>query len=333
ERMEAIKGFLAEDGKSKEAEFWKFTQFFFHRQWNKLRRYANKNGVKIIGDIPIYASPDSADAWTNPELFLLDEDCKPTKVAGVPPDYFSETGQLWGNPLYNWEEPLVFDWWLKRFKKAAELYDTIRIDHFRAFDTYYAIPYGEKTAVKGEWLNGPGMDLFNAIKREESLANFPIIAEDLGELFDSVKILLNRTGFPGMKILQFGFNPQNEDNEHLPHNYRENMVVYTGTHDNSTIKGFLKAQNAPKSMVKNYIKPNFLEPLNWACIRSLYASTAGMVLIPMQDILGLDDSARMNTPGTIKAGAGGNWVWRMKKGEFKKADAKKLKSLSEIYFR
>ncbi|MCL1902945.1 MAG: 4-alpha-glucanotransferase [Oscillospiraceae bacterium] len=329
----AIEDFLEQDGIGKEVEFWKFTQFFFHRQWNKLRRYANKSGVKIIGDIPIYASPDSADVWTNPGLFLLDADCKPTKVAGVPPDYFSETGQLWGNPLYNWDAPLVFDWWIKRFKKASELYDTIRIDHFRAFDTYYAIPYGEKTAVKGEWLNGPGMDLFNAVKKEKTLANFPIIAEDLGELFDSVKILLKQTGFPGMKILQFGFNNQNQDNEHLPHNYKSNMVVYTGTHDNSTVNGFLKAKNAPKSMAKNYIKPGFLEPAHWACIRSLYASTAGIVLIPMQDVLGLDDSARMNTPGTIKSGAGGNWVWRMKKGEFKPAALKKLKSLSEVYFR
>ena len=325
--------FLADASNIDSVAFWKFTQFFFYRQWGKLRRYANKNGVKLIGDIPIYASPDSADVWTNPELFLLDSERKPKKVAGVPPDYFSETGQLWGNPLYDWDTMKKdgYSWWVKRFKKAAELYDTIRIDHFRAFDTYYAIAYGEKTAVKGEWLTGPGIDLFNAIEKDETLKNFPIIAEDLGELFDSVKVLLNQTGFPGMKILQFGFNPQNNDNEHLPHNYKHNMVVYTGTHDNSTINGFLKsADKATRNMAKRYIAPAFLEPLHFACIRRLYASNASIVLVPAQDLLGLDDSARMNTPGTISEK---NWVWRMKSGALKPAIIKRLKSLSEVYFR
>lgn len=326
---------------SKRIDFWKFTQFFFYRQWYKLRRYANKNGIKIIGDIPIYTSPDSADVWTNPDLFLLDSERKPTKVAGVPPDYFSETGQLWGNPLYDWDamKKTGYSWWLKRLKKAARLYDSIRIDHFRAFDTYYAVDAGEKTAVKGEWLQGPGMDLFNVIAESGILGeqhgedeNTPaIIAEDLGELFDSVKILLRNTGFPGMKILQFGFNPENNDNEHLPHNYGNNMAVYTGTHDNSTINGFLKsADRATRKMAKNYIKPSFPEPMYMACIRRLYSSNAGIVIIPMQDILGLDDSARMNRPGTI---SDKNWVWRMKKGEFKKSVIKKLNRLSETYFR
>ena len=324
--------FINKDNNSNAVDFWKFTQYIFRRQWDKLRRYANKNGIKLIGDIPIYASPDSADVWTNPGLFLLDEERKPTKVAGVPPDYFSKTGQLWGNPLYDWQAMKNdgYAWWIKRFKKAAELYDTIRIDHFRAFDTYYSIPYGEKTAVNGKWEVGPGMDLFNAINKEKSLETFPIIAEDLGELFDSVKILLRQTGFPGMKILQFGFNNENSDNEHLPHNYDKNMVVYTGTHDNSTVNGFLKTKNAPRGMAKRYLRPRLFEGMHRACIRSLYASNAGMVLIPMQDILGLDDSARMNIPGTI---GGKNWIWRMKKGAFKSAEIKRLKSLSECYFR
>ena len=316
--------------------FWKLTQYFFYKQWNRLRSYANANGVKIIGDIPIYASPDSADVWTNRELFLLDTNGKPTKVAGVPPDYFSETGQLWGNPLYNWKAMKAdgYLWWLERFKKAAQLYDTIRIDHFRAFDTYYAIPYGEKTAVNGAWETGPGMDLFDAVNDDKDLADFPIIAEDLGELFDSVKVLLEQTGFPGMKIMQFGFNGDNADNEHLPHNYNSNMVVYTGTHDNSTVVGYLKSGGkAVHDMAKNYVSPRLFEGIHWACIRSLYASCANIVLIPMQDVLGLNDKARFNTPGTIKSGADGNWVWRMKSGAFKKSTVKKLKELSEIYFR
>jgi 4-alpha-glucanotransferase len=320
--------------------FWKFVQFFFYRQWAQLRRYANKNGVKLIGDIPIYASFDSADVWTNRGLFQLQSDGNPRSVAGVPPDYFSETGQLWGNPLYDWEAMKKdnYSWWVKRVRKAAELYDTVRIDHFRAFDTYYAIPCGEKTAVNGKWQTGPGMDLFRAldaavpnITLNSSSPDPFIIAEDLGELFDSVKVLLCETGFPGMKIMQFGFNSANEDNEHLPHNYINNMVVYTGTHDNSTIFGFLKSSDRrTNDMAKAYAAPNLFEPLNWACIRSLYASAAGMTVIPVQDIIGLDDSARMNLPGKVLPT---NWIWRMKPGAFKKSCQKKLKKLSEVYFR
>ncbi|MCL1831778.1 MAG: 4-alpha-glucanotransferase [Oscillospiraceae bacterium] len=322
---------------TEQINFWKFTQFFFYRQWSQLRRYANKNGVKLVGDIPIYASFDSADVWTNRRLFQLDGAGNPTKVAGVPPDYFSETGQLWGNPLYDWGAMKSdgYTWWIKRVRKSAELYDTVRIDHFRAFDTYYAIPYGEKTAVKGEWLNGPGMDLFNTIrdaKIGDNSGEYPfIIAEDLGELFDSVKVLLRDTGFPGMKILQFGFNGDNADNEHLPHNYNNNMVVYTGTHDNSTINGYLKsAVRATNAMAKSYAAPNWFEKIHMACIRSLYASSAGLVVIPMQDIIGLDDKARMNIPGKVLPS---NWVWRMQRGEFKPSMAKQLRRLATTYFR
>jgi 4-alpha-glucanotransferase len=322
--------------------FWKFVQFFFYRQWAQLRRYANKNGVRLIGDIPIYASFDSADVWTNRGLFQLESNGNPRKVAGVPPDYFSETGQLWGNPLYDWKamKDDGYSWWIMRVRKAAELYDTVRIDHFRAFDTYYAIPYGEKTAVKGEWLNGPGMDLFSKIRAAVPAASpdcgdggdYPfIIAEDLGELFDSVKTLLRDTGFPGMKILQFGFNGAGEDNEHLPHHYCNNMAVYTGTHDNSTIFGFLKGcDRSVYNMAKTYLEPRLFEPLNFACIRSLYASSAGMAVIPMQDIIGLDDSARMNLPGKVLPT---NWIWRMKRGWFKKSWQRKLRRLAEQYFR
>ncbi|MCL2754348.1 MAG: 4-alpha-glucanotransferase [Oscillospiraceae bacterium] len=341
-----------------EVEFWKFVQFFFYRQWSQLRRYANKNGVKIIGDIPIYASYDSADVYYNRGLFQLTEDGKPRAVAGVPPDYFSETGQLWGNPLYDWEAMKAdgYAWWIRRVKKALALYDCVRIDHFRAFDTYWAIPYGDKTAVGGKWLNGPGMDLFNAINAAKVVpaGEYPaIIAEDLGELFDSVKELLAATGYPGMKILQFGMNGSTpsdlvvdsasapgrkrllgyvaQDNEHLSHNYINNMAVYTGTHDNSTIFGFIKAADkATLDMLKGYLKPHLFEPLNWACIRSLYASSAGMAIIPMQDIIGLDDSARMNVPGKVLPS---NWIWRMKKDWFKNAHKKRLARLAKVYFR
>jgi 4-alpha-glucanotransferase len=325
-RDDAVKKSSDDPEIAKRVKFYKFTQYIFRRQWDKLRRYANKTGVKIIGDIPIYASPDSADVWTNPDLFLLDSAQKPLKVAGVPPDYFSKTGQLWGNPLYDWAAMKKdgYRWWIERFKNAAKLYDTIRIDHFRAFDTYWAVAFGEKTAINGKWLNGPGMDLFNAVNKEKDLAGFPIIAEDLGEIFDSVKVLLKQTGYPGMKILQFGFS--GDDNEHLPHNYRKNMVVYTGTHDNSTIIGALRSNKSAKA----YVSPKLFEPLHFACIRSLFASSAALVLIPMQDLLGLDDRARMNRPGTV---SDENWIWRMKHGAAKPAIAKKLKILSETYFR
>ncbi|MCL2019666.1 MAG: 4-alpha-glucanotransferase [Oscillospiraceae bacterium] len=310
--------------------FWKFIQYTFMRQWLKLKRYANKNGIKIIGDLPIYVALDSADVWSNTDLFLLDVDCVPTKVAGVPPDFFSKTGQLWGNPLYNWERMKKenYLWWIKRVKKCAELYDVIRIDHFRAFDTYYAIDYNEKTAVNGKWEKGPRMDFFKAIDKELGKVN--IIAEDLGEVFESVTELLKDSGFPGMKILQFGFNPENKDNDHLPHHYPYNSVVYTGTHDNSTIKGWYKSENSSTCrMFLNYLRPALFEGLNYAAFRALYQSRARLVVLPMQDILGLSDKARMNRPSTL----GGNWIWRMKKGKNTRKTAQKLNRLTKIYFR
>ena len=310
--------------------FWKFVQYTFYRQWQQLKRYANRNDVKIIGDIPIYVAMDSADVWANKELFLLDREGNPTDVAGVPPDYFSKTGQLWGNPIYNWEKMKEdrYAWWIKRIGKSAEMFDLLRIDHFRAFDTYYAIPYGETTAINGKWLVGPGMDLFNEVKAQLGTAN--IIAEDLGEIFDSVKELLKASGFPGMRVLQFGFNPKNEDSDHLPHRYPPNCVAYTGTHDNATIMQWLKeADRDSAKMAKRYVKPNFLEKFNWAAIRSIYMSSAGLVIVPMQDVLGLGAKARMNIPSTL----GGNWKWRMKKGANSERLGEKLKELAETYFR
>ncbi|MDR2531821.1 MAG: 4-alpha-glucanotransferase [Oscillospiraceae bacterium] len=310
--------------------FWKFIQYTFMRQWQKLKRYANKNGIKIIGDLPIYVALDSADVWSNADLFLLDVDCVPTKVAGVPPDFFSKTGQLWGNPLYNWErmKKEKYLWWISRVKKCAELYDVIRIDHFRAFDTYYAINYGEKNAVNGKWEKGPGMEFFNAV--HEALGDIDIIAEDLGEVFESVTELLRKSGFPGMKILQFGFNPENRDSDHLPHHYHYNCAVYTGTHDNSTIKGWYQNEaSATRFMFRNYLRPKLFEGIHFAAFRALYQSRAKLVVLPMQDVLGLYDNARMNRPSTL----GGNWIWRMKKGKNPSRLAEKLGRLVKIYFR
>ena len=313
-----------------EMDFYIFLQFKFFQQWHKLKKYANDNGIEIIGDIPIYVSPDCADVWAQPELFELDEKRVPKRVAGVPPDYFSATGQLWGNPLYNWEEmhKTGYKWWLKRIGKSKESFDMLRIDHFRAFDTYYAIPYGHKTAENGTWEKGPGIELFNAIKND--LGDVNIIAEDLGDIFDSVKELLRDTGFPGMRVLQFGFNPDNTDNDHLPHNYPKNCCAYTGTHDNSTImQWYREADPKSRAMARRYVKPRLFERFSAACVRVVYASPANLAIIPMQDILGLGADARMNVPSTV----GGNWKWRMLPGRLTASRAEKLRSLADTYFR
>lgn len=311
-------------------KFYKFVQYIFYRQWDRFHRYCNKNGIQLIGDIPIYVSPDCADVWAQPELFELDEKRVPKRVAGVPPDYFSATGQLWGNPLYNWDEmhKTGYKWWLKRIGKSKESFDMLRIDHFRAFDTYYAIPYGHKTAENGTWEKGPGMELFNAIKND--LGDVNIIAEDLGDIFDSVKELLRDTGFPGMRVLQFGFNPDNTDNDHLPHNYPKNCCAYTGTHDNSTImQWYREADPKSRAMARRYVKPRLFERFSAACVRVVYASPANLAIIPMQDILGLGADARMNVPSTV----GGNWKWRMLPGRLTASRAEKLRSLADTYFR
>ncbi len=323
--MKAVKASL-----EKEIGFWKFLQFTFYRQYERLKNYANKNGVQLIGDIPIYVSPDSSDVWADPQLFLMDEDLNPTAVAGVPPDYFSETGQLWGNPLYNWEEMKKeqYKWWISRIKKAAQLYDIVRIDHFRAFDTYWAVPYGESTAINGTWEQGPGMDLWNAVKKE--LGDVNIIAEDLGDIFDSVKELLKESGFPGMRVLQFGFNPESNENDHLPHRYPENCVAYTGTHDNSTVMGWYKgADMASKAMCRRYLNASPFEKLNKTFIRELYKSSAELVIVPMQDVIGLDDKARMNIPSTL----GGNWKWRATKTQINLKNAIMMKNMAKTYYR
>ncbi|MGM0507952.1 MAG: 4-alpha-glucanotransferase [Fusobacteriota bacterium] len=309
-------------------KFHKFIQYLFFKQWEELKNYANQNYIKIIGDIPIFVAFDSADAWSNPELFLFDKDRNPTGVAGVPPDYFSETGQLWGNPLYDWDKLKEnnYSWWVDRIKANLEISDIIRIDHFRGFEAYWKVPADEDTAINGEWVKGPDKDLFDAIENE--LGELPIIAEDLGLITPEVEELRDYCGFPGMKILQFAFD-SGEENDYLPHNYVKNCVVYTGTHDNDTIKGWYdKAKSEDKEYVDNYFYYKG-EDVCWNFIRAAWASTAVMALAPLQDLLRLGSEARINTPGK----ASGNWQWRFKKGDITEQMKKDLKNLNELYSR
>lgn len=292
-----------------ELEFWRFVQYEFSCQWQALKRYANQKGVRILGDIPIYVSADSADAWAGGPLFEMDEESRPTRVAGCPPDYFSADGQLWGNPLYDWRyhAQTGYAWWVGRVRHALSLYDLLRIDHFRGFDTYWAIPADAESARVGSWQVGPGMELFRALHQE--LGQLPIIAEDLGELFDSVRQLLKESGFPGMKVLQFAFG-SGGNNEYLPHTYPQGCVVYPGTHDNTTAADWAQHTASPKELAHavRYLGLNREEGLARGLVRGALASPADLAVIPMADWLGLGAKARINTPGVL----GGNWAWRMK---------------------
>ena len=298
-------------------EYQKYLQFKFFQQYGWLKNYANSQGVKIIGDIPIYVAMDSADTWANPRLFQLDDRNMPTAVAGCPPDGFSATGQLWGNPLYRWDyhQETGFDWWLTRLWYVYQLYDVTRIDHFRGFDEYYSIPYGHKTAEFGHWENGPGIELFR--RAEEVLGWHEVIAEDLGFVTDSVRQLVRDSGFPGMKVLQFAFDSRDtcSARDYLPHNYTENAVVYTGTHDNDTTIGWFEAisdddWNLARDYLCDFYTPD--EEMDRPFVALAMQSIARMCIIPMQDYLGLGTEARMNTPSTI----GCNWRWRMTEDQF-----------------
>lgn len=314
-----------------EKEFYQFQQYMFQTQWKKLKAYANKRGIQIIGDIPIYVAFDSSDAWANPELFQFDRECKPIAVAGCPPDSFSATGQLWGNPLYDWKyhKKTGFEWWIKRMAFCYRLYDVVRIDHFRAFDEYYAIPAGAPTAENGKWKPGPGYALFAAMKRE--LGEKEVIAEDLGFLTPSVLKLVKKSGYPGMKVLQFAFDSR-EESDYLPHNYEHNCVVYTGTHDNDTVLGWYRElEKSDKALCDRYLNLANCQgrDIQWESIRAAFASVADLAVIPMQDYLGLGSEARINTPSTL----GGNWQWRMKKDGFTKELAEKMRDMTELYGR
>ncbi|GHU40588.1 4-alpha-glucanotransferase [Clostridia bacterium] len=308
--------------------FWQMLQYFFYKQWFALKAYANRSGVEIIGDVPIYVAGDSADVWADPAQFYLDDNLDPIDVAGCPPDAFTAEGQLWGNPLFRWDTMKEdgFAWWKKRIAHMSVLYDVIRIDHFRGFDSYYAIPYGSVNAVRGEWRTGPGMDLFTALK--EGLGDLNIIVEDLGFLTPSVLQLVADSGFPGMKLMQFAFDSR--DGDYLPHNYQKHCVVYTGTHDNDTILGWLKsASKESVAYAKEYMCLNEEEGYHWGMMRTAWASVSNLAIVTMQDVLGLSGEARMNVPSTL----GGNWMWRMEQGGATDDLAKKIKQYMNTYAR
>ena len=321
-----------------EVLFYEWIQYEFFGQWEKLKKYANKSGIKIIGDIPIYVAEDSADVWAHPELFQMDEDRSPVAVAGCPPDAFSADGQLWGNPLYDWKyhKETGYAWWIERMKNCMKLYDVIRIDHFRGFDEYYSIVAGAKNARKGKWKKGPGLALFKAVKKE--IGETPIIAEDLGFMTDSVRKLVKDTGFPNMKVLEFAFDGRDESsssdktNDFLPFNYCKNCVVYTGTHDNETLRGWLDSiKKAELAEVQDYVDYHVKNKavLTRKLVRAALASSADMCIIPMQDWLGLSNEARINTPSTI----GENWKWRMDKDALTKDLSAEMKKLTRLYGR
>jgi 4-alpha-glucanotransferase len=287
-----------------------FRQFLFDRQWALLRRHANQQGIRLVGDIPIFVAYDSADVWANRELFLLDEEGRPTHVAGVPPDYFSETGQRWGNPLYRWDEMARrgYPWWKQRFRRALEQVDIARVDHFRGFEAFWEIPAAEQTAMVGQWVEGPGAALFRSV--EEELGPLPLIAEDLGLITPGVEALRDELGLPGMRVLQFAFDGD-PSNPHLPRNYPEHCVCYTGTHDNDTTLGWWQGADAEQRALVRRQAPDGSGGIHWDFIQLAFDSPARWAVVPLQDVLGLGNEARMNTPGI----AGGNWSWRVRAEE------------------
>ena len=308
---------------------YKFSQWLFYRQWNQLKAYANGKEIQIVGDIPIFVAMDSSDAWTNPSEFFLDKEFKPTVVAGVPPDYFSATGQLWGNPLYKWAQmkKTGYAWWLKRIRAALKLYDIVRIDHFRGFAAYWEVPADETTAINGKWVKGPAADFFTVVK--EALGDLPIIAEDLGEITPDVIELRNQFALPGMKILQFAFSSDASD-KFLPHNYEHNFVVYSGTHDNDTTIGWYKgtATEKERDFFRRYLRTDGHDAA-WNMIDACFRSVANTAIVPLQDLLSLGTEARMNFPGT----ASGNWSWRFTPAQISDFLTSRLKDVTTIYGR
>jgi 4-alpha-glucanotransferase len=309
-------------------DFHKFTQWCFARQWSLLKKYANDRNVILVGDIPIFVAYHSADVWAHPKEFYLDKDGMPTVVAGVPPDYFIKTGQRWGNPLYRWDviKETKYQWWIERFRKAFALFDVLRIDHFRGFESYWEIPEEEETAVKGRWVKGPGEEFFKNVQRK--LGTLPIIAEDLGIITTEVHALREKLEFPGMKVLQFAFN-SGPENAFLPHRYEPICVVYTGTHDNNTTRGWYeKSSNHERDFVRRYCKTDGKE-IQWDFIKLALESVADIAVIPYQDVIGLGSGGRMNIPGTIE----GNWEWRFTWDQVGTDSANRLYELTALYGR
>ena len=312
-----------------QVRFYSFVQYLFYKQWNDLRQYAKEKGISIIGDVPIYVPLDSVEVWCSPELFELDEGLNPTAVAGCPPDAFSEDGQLWGNPLYRWDahEKEGFGWWLRRLGAAGKMFDVVRLDHFRGFEAYWAVPYGDATAKNGQWRKGPDMAFVKAVR--EGLPQLQFIAEDLGFLTQEVLDLRDGSGWPGMKVLEFAFDSR-EPSEYLPHTYIPNTVCYTGTHDNMTMRQWF--ETAPEEAVeyaKTYMCLTEQEGFVWGTIRTACASVSDLCVVQLQDYLDLGADARMNFPGTT----GNNWVWRVEKGSYDDALADKIYKLMAVYGR
>jgi len=313
-----------------EIRFYCFVQYLFQQQWSALRHYAHEAGLKIIGDVPIYVPYDSVDVWTAAELFQLDESLTPTAVAGCPPDAFTADGQLWGNPLYRWDRMKEdgYGWWMRRLAAAGEWYDVVRLDHFRGFEAYWAVPFGDATARNGKWIKGPAMDFVNAIRRE--LPKLELIAEDLGFLTQDVLDLRDESGFPGMKVLQFAFDSR-EPSDYLPHTYTTNSVCYTGTHDNLTTRQwFDTASEAAVEYAKEYLALTEQEGLVWGCIRAAMSSVSRLCVIPLQDYLDIGGEGRMNFPGTL---TDCNWTWRTKCGTITPVLAEKIQKLTVLYGR
>ena len=310
--------------------FYCFVQYLFFTQWKALRDYAHKNGIRFIGDVPIYVPYDSADVWSNPELFQLDENLTPVSVAGCPPDGFTADGQLWGNPLYRWDLMAEdgYTWWLNRLRAAGNLYDVVRMDHFRGLESYWSVPYGDETARNGKWVKGPGMDFISTVKKE--LPELNLIAEDLGFLTPEVLELRDQSGFPGMKVLEFAFDSR-EPNDYLPHTYGSNTVCYTGTHDNMTMRQWFEtAGEDARAYAAEYMALTEQEGLVWGVIRTAMSSVSNLCVVQIQDYLNLGGEARMNFPGTM---SDANWTWRLKEGACTDALAEKICKMTRLYGR
>jgi 4-alpha-glucanotransferase len=310
----------------------RFIQFLFYKQWFALKEYCNQKGIQIIGDIPIYVSYDSADAWSDPQIFKLDDSKQLIYMAGVPPDYFSRTGQLWGNPVYNWDvcKGTGFKWWLRRMEHTLSLYDIVRIDHLRGLVAYWEVPAGEKTAIKGRWVEVPSRAFFDTMLGR--FPDFPIIAEDLGVITPDVRELMNHYGFPGMKVLLFAFNEDNPEHPYLPHTYEPNCVVYTGTHDNDTVRGWYEhgARPEDRARLARYVGHEVdADSANREFLKLAMESVAERAILPMQDVLGLGSEARMNTPATLN----GNWAWRLLPDQPTPDITQRLREMTEIYGR